>query len=68
MFRRQFETVAQHNCWTRLEKSTYLITALQSQATDLLHGVPKGANCEETLDALKDASGTSTLPPRIAVS
>jgi hypothetical protein len=26
MFRRQFKTVAEHNCWTCLEKYTYLIT------------------------------------------
>jgi hypothetical protein len=51
MFRRQFETVAQHNCWTRQNKSTYLVTALQGQATDVLHRVPKGATYEETLEA-----------------
>jgi hypothetical protein len=38
VFRHQFETVAEHNCWTCQKKSTYLITALQGQATDMLHG------------------------------
>jgi hypothetical protein len=37
VFRRQFETVAQHECWTRLEKSTYLVTAMQGRSTDVLH-------------------------------
>jgi hypothetical protein len=68
VFRRQFETVAEHSCWTRLEKFTHFITALQGRATELLHGVPKGANYEETLDAPEDASETSTLPPLISVS
>jgi hypothetical protein len=39
----QFETVAEHNCWMHQEKSTYLITALQVQATDMPHRVSKGA-------------------------
>jgi hypothetical protein len=50
LFRRQFETVAAHNCWTRQEISTYLITALQGRAKDVLHRVPKGATYEETLE------------------
>jgi hypothetical protein len=54
VFRRQFDTVVEHNCWTYLEKSTYLITAWQSWATDVLHGVPKGATYDETLEALED--------------
>jgi hypothetical protein len=28
MFRHQLEAMAEHNCWTNLEKSTYLITTL----------------------------------------
>jgi hypothetical protein len=52
VFRRQFETAAHHNCWTRQEKSIYLITALQGRSTDVLHGVSKGATYEETLEAL----------------
>jgi hypothetical protein len=55
--RRQFETVAEHNCWTRQEKSTYLITSLQSWATDVLHGIPKSATYEETLQALEERFG-----------
>jgi hypothetical protein len=50
----QFETLAEHNCSTRQEKSTYLITALQGRATDVLHGVPKGATFEKTLEDLEN--------------
>jgi hypothetical protein len=52
MFRRQFETVGEDNCWTHLEKSTYLITPLKGCATDMLHEVPKGATYEEITEAL----------------
>jgi hypothetical protein len=44
--------MAEHNCWTCQEKSTYIITALQGRTTDLLHEVPKGATYEDTLGAL----------------
>jgi hypothetical protein len=37
VFWRQFKTVADHNCWTRQEKSTYLITTLRGQATNMLN-------------------------------
>jgi hypothetical protein len=57
VFQRQFETVAEHNCWTRQEKSTYLITSLQGQATDVLHGIPKSATYEETPQALEERFG-----------
>jgi hypothetical protein len=57
VFRRQFETVAEHNCWTRLEKPMYLITSLQGRATDVLHGIPKSATYEETLLAVEDRLG-----------
>jgi hypothetical protein len=57
VFQRQFETVAELNCWMRQEKSTYLITALQGRATDVLHGVQKGATCEETFEAMEDRFG-----------
>jgi hypothetical protein len=57
VFRCQFETVAEHNCWMSHEKSTYLITALQGWATDVLHGIPKGASYEETLQAMEDRFG-----------
>jgi hypothetical protein len=53
VFRRQFERVAENNCQTRQEKSTYLITAWQRRATDVLHAVPKDATYEETFDALE---------------
>jgi hypothetical protein len=61
VFRRQFETVSEHNCWTRLEMSTYLITALQGRASDVLYGVPKGATYEETLDVLVYCFGDQHL-------
>jgi hypothetical protein len=50
----QFETTAEHNCWTHLEISIYLITTLKHHATDMLQGVLKGRTYEETLDALED--------------
>jgi hypothetical protein len=54
VFRRQSEAVVECNCWTLLEISTYLIAALQGRATDVLHGVPKGATCEEAFEILDD--------------
>jgi hypothetical protein len=54
MFWCRFKTVAEHNCLTCQEKSTYLITTMQVQATKVLHGIPKGATYEETLEALQD--------------
>jgi hypothetical protein len=54
VFRRQFETVAEHNCYTRQEKSTYLITG---RATDVLHGISRNATYEETLLVLEDRFG-----------
>jgi hypothetical protein len=44
-----------------LEKSTYLITALQGRATDVLHGVRKGATYEQTLEAQKGRFGDQHL-------
>jgi hypothetical protein len=35
VFQRQIETVTEHNCWTRLEKSTYLITAILNHAKQI---------------------------------
>jgi hypothetical protein len=55
--RRQFETILQHNYWTRQLNSTYLITALQGRDTDVFHEVPKGATYEETLETLEDRFG-----------
>jgi hypothetical protein len=43
MFWRQFETVVEHNCLARQEKSTYLITTLKGRAADVLHGIPTNA-------------------------
>jgi hypothetical protein len=68
MFRRQFETVADHNCWTSWEKATYLIAALQGQACDVLHGVPRGATYKEAIEALEDRFGDSTWLPHTAAS
>jgi hypothetical protein len=53
MFRRQFETAADHNRWMPREV-TYLIAALQGRAYYVLHGVPRGAMYEETIEALED--------------
>jgi hypothetical protein len=39
------------------EKSTYLITALQGQANDMLNGVLKGATYKQTFEALEDRIG-----------
>jgi hypothetical protein len=52
MFRRQFETLAEYNCWKRQEKSTYKFTTLQDRATNILHEAPIGATYENTLGAL----------------
>ncbi|PNF39393.1 hypothetical protein B7P43_G13216 [Cryptotermes secundus] len=57
VFRRQFETVAEHNQWTDKEKSTYLITALKGRAAEILPGIPANATYEETLQALEDRFG-----------
>jgi hypothetical protein len=54
VFQCQSETIIEHNCWTHLEKYTYLITALHGWATDVLHRAPKGETYEETLEALED--------------
>jgi hypothetical protein len=53
MFRCQFETAGEHNCWTRLKKSIYLITALQGW-TNVKHRVLKAAIIEKALEALED--------------
>jgi hypothetical protein len=57
VFQRQFETVAEHNCWMHREKLTYLITALKGRAADVLHTIPTSATYEETLQALEDRFG-----------
>jgi hypothetical protein len=40
---------------------TYLIAALQGRACDVLHGVPRGATYEETIEALEDRFGDQHL-------
>jgi benzoyl-CoA reductase/2-hydroxyglutaryl-CoA dehydratase subunit BcrC/BadD/HgdB len=57
VFQRQFETVAEHNCCTWQGKYTYLTTALQGRAADVLHGISRSATYEETLHDLKDRFG-----------
>jgi hypothetical protein len=44
------------------EKYTYLITALQGRAADVLHGIPTSATYEETLQALEDRFGDQHFP------
>jgi hypothetical protein len=57
VFRRQFETVAEHNQWSDKEKSTYLITALKGRAAEVLPGIPTNTTYEDTLQALEDGFG-----------
>jgi hypothetical protein len=61
MFRRQFETVAEYNRWMLREKVTYLIAALQGRAYDVLHGFPREATYEETIEAREDRFGDQHL-------
>jgi hypothetical protein len=61
VFQSQLKTVGEHNCWTHLEKYTYLITALHGQVTDILHRVLKGATNEETLQTLEEHFGDQHL-------
>lgn len=56
-FRRQFESLSEHNVWTRQEKFTYRITRFQGRATDVLHAIAKGETYEERLQALEDRLG-----------
>jgi hypothetical protein len=57
VFRRQFQTVAEHNYWTRQGKYTYLIIALQVRAADVLHGIPASVIYEDALQALEELFG-----------
>jgi hypothetical protein len=68
MFRRQFETVTEHNHWSDQEKSTYLITALKGQAADMLHGIPTNMTYEGAHQALETGSATSIFPPPTALN
>jgi hypothetical protein len=53
MLWRKFETVVEHNGWTRQEKYTYLIIALQGRAADVLHGILISVTYKKTLQALE---------------
>jgi hypothetical protein len=57
VFRRQFETVAEHNQWSDKEKSTHLITALKGRAAEVLPCIPTSTTYEDTLQALEDRFG-----------
>jgi hypothetical protein len=57
VFRRKFEIVAEHNLWSNREKLTYIITALQGRAADVLPGIPTNTTYENTLQALEDRFG-----------
>jgi hypothetical protein len=57
IFRRQFETVAEHNMSSDKEKSTFLITALKSRAANVLAGIPINTPYEDILQALEDRFG-----------
>jgi hypothetical protein len=61
MFRHQFEAVAEHNCRTCLEKSTYSIVALQAQATEVLHSILKEATYKEMLETREDRFADQNL-------
>jgi hypothetical protein len=67
VFLPQFEPVAEHNSWMRLEKTTYLTTTLQGLTTNVLQGVPKDAIYEITLEDLEKDFGTRNLLPHVAV-
>jgi hypothetical protein len=41
LFRRQFETVAEQNCWMHKEKSTCFITTMQERSHSVIHESPK---------------------------
>jgi hypothetical protein len=54
VFRRQSEIVAEHNSWSKRDKSTYLITALKGGAADVLPVIPTNTTYENTFQALED--------------
>jgi alcohol dehydrogenase class IV len=53
----QFEAMAGLCKWTSSIKATHLLAALQGQALDIPHGVPKEVTYEETVEALEDCFG-----------
>jgi hypothetical protein len=64
----QFKTIALHNCWTRLEKSTYFFTAFQGWATEVRSESRKKQPVKKPLRPWRNASGTSTWLLRVAFS
>jgi hypothetical protein len=48
------EAVAQHCKWVPYAEAMHMLTALQDWASDVLHEVPKGATCEETIGTTED--------------
>ncbi|XP_069687229.1 TATA element modulatory factor-like [Periplaneta americana] len=61
IFRRQFEATAAHNGWTPAEKTTQLLTALQGQASEILHSVPEDGTAAEIMAALEGRYGDHQL-------
>jgi hypothetical protein len=57
VFRRQSEIVAEHNSWSKRDKSTYLIKALKGRAADVLPGISTNTTYENTFQALEDRFG-----------
>jgi hypothetical protein len=66
VFRRRFEIVAEHNCWTRQENSTYSITVFQDRIGPTTCYAE--SRNEWPVRPWRTASGTTTWLPRIAVS
>ncbi|KAJ4438245.1 hypothetical protein ANN_14184 [Periplaneta americana] len=61
IFRCQFEATAAHNGWTPAEKTTQLLTALQGQASEILHSVPEDGTAAEIMAALEGRYGDHQL-------
>ncbi|KAJ4446044.1 hypothetical protein ANN_12730 [Periplaneta americana] len=61
IFHRQFEATAAHNGWTPAEKTTQLLTALQGQASEILHSVPEDGTAAEIMAALEGRYGDHQL-------
>jgi gas vesicle protein len=68
MFRRQFETVADHNRWMPQEKATYSIAALQGWPAMCYTGSPEGQRMRKPSRPWRTTSGTSTWPLHTAAS
>jgi hypothetical protein len=47
VFRRQFETIVEHNGWTPADKTAYLIVVLNEPTANILHSIPTEATYEE---------------------